>query len=161
MRPRADGYFTAAARGGSRKETHVLATVRRRLAVEQSGFTMLELLVVMIILANLMAIAIPSYLTIKTRAQQQAAKANVRDAAPAVIAYGSDNTGTASDVDANASTTGYAGMTLALLQTYDGRVKNIRIQSTSTSTFCIDSTVGTYIYKKAGPAADIVSGTCP
>jgi type IV pilus assembly protein PilA len=145
----------------SEKETDVLAAIRKRLAEEQSGFTMLELLVVMIIMANLIAIAVPSYLTIKTRAQQQAARANVRDAAPAVIAYGSDNTGSASDVDANASTTGYAGMTLPLLQTYDGRVKNIRIQSTSTSTFCIDSTVGTYVYKKAGPSADIVPGICP
>ena len=137
------------------------AAIQRRLATEESGFTMLELLVVMIIMANLIAIAVPAYLTIKTKAQQQAAKANVRDGAPAVLAYGSDNTGTASDIDANASTTGYAGMTLALLQTYDGRVKNIRIQSTSTSTFCIDSTVGTYTYKKAGPYADIVSGACP
>jgi prepilin-type N-terminal cleavage/methylation domain-containing protein len=133
----------------------------RRLAADESGFTLLELLIVLIILANLTAIAVPGYLTLKVRAQKTAAQANVRDASPAALAYGSDNTGTATDADANASTAGYAGMTLAMLQSYDARVKNIRVFSASTSTFCIDSTVGTWVYKRAGPAAAIVAGVCP
>ena len=134
---------------------------RRLLVTSESGFSLIELLVVMIILANLIAIAVPGYLSFKARAQKTAAQANVREALPAVIAYGSDNTGSSSDVDANASTKGYAGMTVALLQTYDPRVNKIHIASASTSTFCIDNIVGTYGYKKAGPAADIVAGVCP
>jgi hypothetical protein len=53
----------------------------------------------------------------------------VRAALPAVEAYDADNIGSAGDVDASAATTGYAGMTLALLQSYDGAVKNVVVGS--------------------------------
>ena len=45
-----------------------------------------------IIIGILLAIAIPSYLTFKDRANKAAAQANVRSAVPAVEAYNSDST---------------------------------------------------------------------
>ena len=54
----------------------MLDKLRKRLR-SQKGFTLIELLVVMIILAILTAIAIPSYLSFRDRANKSAAGADL------------------------------------------------------------------------------------
>ena len=51
------------------------------------GFTLIELMVVVLIIAILLAIAIPSFLGARTRAQDRATQANVRNALVAEKTY--------------------------------------------------------------------------
>ena len=94
----------------------MIATLRHRLAHDEKGFTLIELLVVIIILGILLAIAVPSYLSFRGRANVSAAKANVRAAVPGMEGFAADH-----------DNTGYSGATLgeAAGLSYDQGIKEL------------------------------------
>ena len=137
-----------------------MLTVKTRMTRATSrGFTLIELLVVIIILGILLAIAVPSYMGFKNKAEKSAAAANVRSAVPAVEAFYADN-GTYVGMS-NASTAATPGIAY-----YDpASASKITIQGapnapTATS-YCISATQGGTTWYKSGPSGRIleVNGT--
>ena len=135
-----------------------VSKLQTRLAKEESGFTLIELLIVLVIIGILLAIAVPSYLGFKDRANQKAAAANVRSAIPSAEAYYSDN-GNYTSMDI---TSGAAPNT-AGLKGIDAGLKLTKVTSTAT-TYTLCSQVGNKASIVSGPGGtvtDVAAGTCP
>ena len=120
----------------------MLQRLQRRLAADQGGFTLIELLVVIIIIGILLAIAVPSYLGFKDKAEKNAAQANVRAAIPAAEAYYSDNGNYTSMTEVN------------LKSTYDQGLKLEKATGTATA-YCLSAVEGNYRAKVTGPGGTI------
>jgi len=133
--------------------------IRKRLTGKEEGFTLIELLVVIVILGILMAIAVPSYMGFRDRAEQKAASANVRSALPAVEAYYSDHGNYAFNLlpDGTSATTA----TIAL-QAIDSGIKVTGAFGTAAGVtpakYCISYKQGTHYSKVVGPGGTIVEG---
>jgi type IV pilus assembly protein PilA len=96
----------------------MILKLRQRMTQEESGFTLVELLVVMLILGILAAIAIPAFLNQREKANDADAKADVNTAQQAMETYQTDNAGS------------YVGATVAGLQGIEPALQNATLAVT-------------------------------
>lgn len=153
----------------------MLNTLRRRMAKEEEGFTLIELMVVILIIAILMAIAIPTFLGAQERAQDRGAQSNLRNALTAAKTIATDNSGTFTSDGTTAITDVNMETAEPSLTYVDGdpvvvpAVGNVAVaapagganivfytQSASNTFFCIGATsAGTVVYGRAAAATGV------
>src|SRR5919204_4818848 len=96
----------------------MILKLRQRMAQEESGFTLVELLVVMLILGILAAIAIPAFLNQREKANDADAKSSANTAQQAMETYQTDHQGS------------YVGATVAGLVAIEPTLQNANLAVT-------------------------------
>lgn len=107
----------------------------------EHGFTLIELMVVLIVIGVLIAIAIPAYVGFKHRAADRTAQANLRTALAAAEAYYTDNVT-------------YSGMDETDMRAIDSGISaTLLVVSAGDSSYCLTETVNGRTWSLLGPGS--------
>ncbi len=143
--------------------------LRRRGERDEEGFTLIELMVVVLIIAILIAIAIPTFLGAQNRARDRSAQSNLRNALSAAKTIATDRDGfflkdATNVIDEGAMSTAEPSLTFTdgvmttvgpidVVTGANGASITMYNKSGSGSFFCISSTSNGVVTNKKGAAA--------
>jgi Tfp pilus assembly protein PilE len=113
------------------------------------AITSIEAFVLAVMTAIVVAIALPSYVTMRDRSNDSAARAQLRQAGEAAEEYRADRGS-------------YEGMTAAALGRQNSELapSRYRVTSVSNGTYCLETTVRGRTWHLVAPAGDVRRGGC-
>lgn len=114
----------------------------------EDGFTLVELLIVMAIIAILVTFGLSMHFGARERSSDATARSNIRGAVPAFEAYQGENNG-------------YDGMTVPILRSsYSSSLGNITVEWVAGDDYCVSSVVNGRKWWKHGPSGAITLTSC-
>ena len=118
------------------------------MARREEGFTLVEMIVVMMMIAILSSIAVGFNRQARQRASDATAQSYIRVAVPAIAASQVENGS-------------YVGMTVPILQSsYSPGIQGIEVLSADADGYCVRSIVGPSSWYKSGPSGAITTTAC-
>ena len=129
----------------------MILKLRQRMAQDESGFTLVELLVVMLIIGLLAAIAIPAFFNQRSKANDASAKEMAHSAQVAMETFATDNNGS------------YASATLAGLQAIEPTLTSavsVGTPTANTYTVTVTATTTNNTYSISRSASGAVTRSC-
>ena len=125
---------------------------RRRLdrSTASTGLTLVELVTSLLVLAAMLAVAVPTFRGFHGDSDETWVRANIRAAVPIIELYFNDN-GT------------YVGITEPALRDIDPQIApTLDYQNLSRTSYCVDDeSAAGLAFRKIGPAGAIEPGRCP
>ena len=110
--------------------------------MNQKGFSLIELLIVMLVIGVLATIALASYPYMRSKSGDAAAKSDLKNAAIYQEDYYSTNQTYADQTDLDAGFTGTDNVTVKVVSADDGGYEMSANHAASSETWCLSSAIG-------------------